>query len=296
MEPSEEQKRSEAFQRGLGKSTAEIEATRKFIESGEQPSPEAQARYQAQEEAQASWKKSEQEKRSEAFQRGMGRNTAQIEAARRANEEAGRRMLGEENNYAAQLAQIRTMEGVYKDIKKLREEGEAFGHPSYFKYFICGSLALLKDGLDIAALFTLVTVPMWWLVGPSLSILVVIIFWFFNIKQQRAKDYMKDLEKNMEIIQTNIVHAVRIASRVPGVKKRAAKFGIAKIASLAGRSPTITVAVGGGLETIPLVSLAPWNTIAVILSYWDERKIYRNAAKNGEEAYNQLSSQLSSAI
>lgn len=200
-----------------------------------------------------------------------------------------------EASYAAQLAQIRTIEGVYKDIKRIREDGEAFGHPSYFKYFICGTLALLKDGLDIAALLTLVTVPMWWLVGPSLSILVVIIFWFFNIKQGKAKDYMKNLEKNMEVIQANMVHAVRLASRVPGVKKRAARFGIAKIASFVGRSPTVTVAAGAGLETIPLVSLVPWNIISVILAYLDERKIYKNAAKNGEEAYNQLSSQLSSA-
>jgi len=197
-----------------------------------------------------------------------------------------------ESGYATQLAQIRTMEGVYKDIENLRAEGQAFGHPSYFKYFLCGSLALLKDGLDIAALLSLVALPAWWLIGPSLSILVLVIFWFFNVKPKKAKEYMKNLEQSMEVIQANITHAVRVASMVPGVKKKVARIGIAKIASFAGRSPTVTIAIGGGLEAIPLVSLVPWNTISVILSYLDERKIYINAAKNGEEAHAQLSSQL----
>jgi len=261
MALSEQEKRSEAFQRGLGKSTAEIEATRRKLAS--RPLPQENSSYKS------------------SKQSSPG-DTPDLRG-------------GVENNYAAQLAQIRTLEGVYKDIESLRTEGQSFGHPSYFKYFICGSLALLKDGLDIAVLLTVIAVPWWWLVGPSISILVIIIFWFFDVKQKKAKEYMKNLEQNMEVIQANIVHAVRIASIVPGVKKRVARFGIVKIASFVGRNPTVTVAIGGGLETIPLVSLVPWNTIAVILSYLDERKIYVNAARNAEEAHSQLSSQLINA-
>lgn len=203
--------------------------------------------------------------------------------------------LQNEQSYADQLDQIRTMEGVYKDIENLREQGQ-FGHPSYFKYFICGSFALLKDGLDILALLSITTLPMWWFFGPFLSFIILLIFWVFNIKQKKAKEYMQNLEQNMEIIQANIIHAVRVASMVPGVKKKVAKIGVTKIASSLGRNPTIKIAAGAGVESIPLVSLVPWNTIAVILAYLDERKIYINAAKNSNEAYEQLTSQLVNII
>ncbi len=201
-----------------------------------------------------------------------------------------------EREYAAQLAQIRTLDGVYKDIENLRNQGQEFGHPSYLKYFFCGSLALLKDGLDILALIGIATMPMWWLIGPFLSFTILIIFWLFDIKQKRAKEYMQKLENNMEVIQANIAHAVRVASMVPGVKKRVATYGITKITSFAVGNPTIKIAVGAGVEAFPLVSLVPWNILAVILAYLDERKIYKNAAKNGTEAYQQLSSRLGEVI
>ncbi|GEM_PF-2769859 len=198
----------------------------------------------------------------------------------------------DEEWYSAQLAKIRSLEGVYKDIQSLKEKGRSFGHPSYIKYSICGSLALLKDGLDIAALLGVFTLPLWWLIGPFLSFIILLIFWLFNIKQKKAEGYIKGLESNMEVIQANIAHAIRVVSRIPGAKKKVAAFNLTKITSFLGRSPTVKVGIGAGLESVPLVSLAPWNIIAVILSYLDERKIYKNAAKNGEEAASQLTSQL----
>lgn len=202
----------------------------------------------------------------------------------------------DERDYVAALARIRTLEGVYQEIENLRSEGGSFGHPSYFKYSICGGLALLKDGLDIISLLGIYTIPVWWLIGPVLSVIVLIIFWFFNVKQKNAKDYMKNLEQNIEVVQENIIHAIRVASKVPGIKKRVAKFGVAKITKFLTCNPTVKIAIGTGSEAVPLWNLVPWNVLAVVLAYIDERKIYKNAAQNGEEAYSQLISQLNETV
>lgn len=201
-----------------------------------------------------------------------------------------------ENNYENQLNTLRFLESTAQDIEGIRERGESFGKPSKFKYIICAGIAVLKDGLDIISLLGIATIPLWWLVGPFLSIIIIIIFWIFDIKQKRAQEFMKSLENDMDVIQKNIAHAIRVVSRIPGIKRKAANLAIVKITSFLKKNPTVKVAAGGALDSIPLVNLVPFNLLAVILSYLDERKIYKNAAQNAEEAYTQLSSQLTESI
>lgn len=201
-----------------------------------------------------------------------------------------------EESYADQLHTLRFLENTVQDIEGIRERGGSFGKPSKFKYLICGGIAALKDGLDILSLLGVATIPLWWLVGPFLSLVLILIFWFFNVKQKRAQEFMKSLENDLDVIQKNIAHTIRVASRVPGIKKKAANLAIVKISSFLKKNPTVKIAAGGAIDSIPLVNLVPFNLLAVVLSYLDERKIYKNAAQNAEEAYVQLSSQLTESI
>ena len=213
-----------------------------------------------------------------------------------------------EADYAFQLNSLRTLEDASKEIDALKRRGESFGKPSVFKYFCCGTIAIIKDVLEILALLGTVTIPLAWLLGPMVSIVLVIVFWIFNIKADRANDFIKGLEKDIEIIQGNIAHVVRIASMIPGSRKLA-KRGVARLASRVSKSKKVIQisekiaaspvgkaiwanVIDSAADISTVLQWLPASTIGVILSYLDERRLYKNAAENAKEAHAQLSAQL----
>ena len=213
-----------------------------------------------------------------------------------------------EANYAYHLNSLRSLEGMAGEVEAIKERGDSFGKPSMFKYFCCGSIAMAKDAMEILALAGVVTIPLAWFVGPMISALLILIFWMSNVKAGKAKDFTKGLEKDIEVIQENIAHATRIVNRIPGARGLAKK-GATRLAARASRSKTaikLTEKFAGSpvakavwsnvIDSAADISVIfqwlPASTIGVILSYLDERKIYKNAAENATEAYAQLSSQL----
>ncbi len=217
-----------------------------------------------------------------------------------------------ENAYMVQLNSLRFLEGAIAEINAIKERGGSFGKPSKFKYAICGMIAVAKDGMEVVALFGGVTIPLAWFFGPAISILLVLIFWMSNTKQGRAADFTKGLAKDIEAIQDSIAHATRMINRIPGARGLA-KRGTVRLAAKIAKSKTaikLSKKVAGspvakaiwanvidsGADISVVFQWLPASTIGVMLSYLDEKKTYKNAAQNAEEAYTQLSSQLTESV
>lgn len=216
-----------------------------------------------------------------------------------------------ETEYAYQLGALRTLESTVQSIDSLKQRGESFGKPSKIKYAVCGTIAIAKDAMEIAALAGGVTIPLAWFIGPMISFILVLIFWLFNMKVDRANEFMNDLEKEIEIIQQNIAHAVRIANRIrmiPGVKglvkkgattlaARASKNKyVARITKKVAGSPVAKAAWSNAIDSGATISTIfqwlPASSIGVVLSYLDERKVLKNAAENADTAHKDLSENL----
>lgn len=216
-----------------------------------------------------------------------------------------------EAEYAYQIDALRTLESTVQSIDSLKQRGESLGKPSKFKYAVCGTLAIAKDGLEIAALAGGVTIPLAWLIGPMVSFILVLIFWLFNMKVDRAKEFMDDLEKEIEVIQQNIAHAVRIAKRIrmiPGVKGLDRK-GAARLAARASKNKTVVKitrtitgspvakaawsnAIDSGATISTIFQWLPASSIGVVLSYLDEKKVLKNTAENADTTHQTLSEDL----
>lgn len=216
-----------------------------------------------------------------------------------------------ETEYAYQLGALRTLESTVQSIDSIKQRGGALGKPSKLKYVACGTIAVAKDAMEIAALAGGVTIPLAWFIGPFISCILVLIFWLFNMKVDRAKEFMNDLEKEIEVIQQNIAHAVRIANRIrmiPGVKGLAKKSGAA-LAARASKNKTVVKltqkiagspvakaawsnAIDSGATISTIFQWLPASTIGVVLSYLDERKVLKNAAENADTAHKSLSEDL----
>jgi len=208
-------------------------------------------------------------------------------------------------DYAAQLAQIRTLEGVGADIKNLQAEGRAFGHPSYTKYIVLIFLAVANDGVDALQLTGFLAV-LSWVISAGLGAIIVLIYWLSNTPQKKANDFVDSLENKIHEVEQKIV---RVSAIVEGSGKTMGRVG-AKLGSQrlvrAGASlersfsslkgffsnNPVAKAVVGAIGGIVL----PVQTFFVIWSYFDERAIYRNAAKSAEETAAQLASRLNEVV
>lgn len=216
-----------------------------------------------------------------------------------------------ETEYAYQLGALRTLESTVLSIDSLKQKGESLGKPSKLKYAACGTIAVAKDAMEIAALAGGVTIPLAWFIGPFISCILVLIFWLFNMKVDRAKEFMNDLEKEIEVIQQNIAHAIRIANRIrmiPGVKgavrKSAAALAVrasknktvVKLTKKIAGSPVAKAAWANAIDSGATISTIfqwlPASTIGVVLSYLDERKVLKNAVENADVAHQTLSENL----
>lgn len=167
-----------------------------------------------------------------------------------------------ELEYANQLA-LERREGI-ESASTIQEEGRSFGRPSLIKYFLLFFvLAIPNDAIDTLELTGFMAMVAWF-ASMFLSITTILVMWFTDQEQKRAEGFMKKIEE----YKRTAIRTTRTAF---------------KIARLFKRSPTVKIVMGAIAELIPLLSIFPWATIAVLLAYLDERKSYKEAQKSGEE-------------
>lgn len=176
-----------------------------------------------------------------------------------------------ELEYAGQLALEREQEAQITDA--LAEEGKSFGHPSLIKYFLLFFiLAIPNDAIDAIELTGFLAVIAWF-VSLFLSITSILIMWFTDQEQKRAKGFMKKIEE----YQRTAYRTVRTGLMV------AKFFRNTRLAGKVTRNPMFKIVAGAVLEFIPFLSIFPWSSISVILAYFDERKTFKEARESGEE-------------
>lgn len=209
--------------------------------------------------------------------------------------------LAEKERYAAELAAEQELYAAQSAAVELHNQGQEYRHPSYFKYFVLATpLAFIIDGIDIFAHISGVGIPFGSFFSFAATTIILLIFWFTNTKQKRADEYVKNIEKNIEVItqrianaERNIVRAARLSRRVPGAKQIYRKFHLRTIrrirVALRGvikstKSPILRYAAAGVLNLVPFLAILPWQLIGVYLSYRAEKESYKNA----QEASSQI--------
>lgn len=202
----------------------------------------------------------------------------------------------EQEEMANELATQQELSAMQTQIGEIYETGKSFGRPSFIKYFVFFSIAILNDGVDLLELTGVFSILAWF-ISFFLSFLLIFLFWFTNTKQVNAREHMHNLENIVKVFQKNIAHISRISVRtarqlkyVPGMSRAAKK--VTTITKAVG-SPLNKLIGGSFLEMVPFLSIFPWSTISVFLSYLDEKRIYINALEASEDAHSQLSQSIS---
>ena len=294
MESTASEKRSEEFQRGIGKSTAEIAETRRFLESGEQPSAERQARYQAQKQADSLQDRTASEKRTRESMRGFGKSTAEIDeeikaqrayrnrvtdqpdSARNKNNDPaqGSTLINREKDVADQLESARSQNNkpgqrpALAALSSLVSQGQSFSKPSLFKYLLIFLVFAVPNDLIDALELTVVLSILSWFISLFLSLATMFVMWFADSEMKRVQEHMSSVEKYKA---TTTKALTRVAS---------------KLAKFAPKNPIAKVLLGAVLEMIPFISMLPWSCISVGLAYWDERSTFKQAKEQSDELLN----------
>lgn len=209
--------------------------------------------------------------------------------------------LAEEEQNALELEADQELYAAQSAAVELHNQGQEYRHPSYFKYLVLAApLAFIIDGIDIFAHISGAGIPFGSFFSFAATTILLLIFWFTNTKQKRADEYVKNIEKNVEVItqrianaERNIVRVARLSRRIPGAKQvyrrlhlrtirrsRVALRGIIK----STKSPILRYAAAGVLNLVPFLAILPWQLIGVYLSYRAEKESYKNA----QEASSQI--------
>jgi len=210
------------------------------------------------------------------------------------DETAGDEELDEEEQNAVELEANQGLYAAQSATVELYNQGQKFRHPSYFKYLVFAApLAFIIDGLDIFAHISGAGIPFGSLISFGATVVLLLVFWFTNTKQKRADEYVKNIEKNIEVItqriasaERNIVRVARLSRRIPGARQayrrlhmrtirrgRVALRGVIK----SSKSPILRYAATGVLNLVPFLAILPWQLIGVYLSYRAEKESYKNA-------------------
>lgn len=210
----------------------------------------------------------------------------------------------QEAEYANQLAQEQEAESglaeVKEEINSIYEEGLSHSlYPFALNYIIFFlPLAIANDLAELLDLIPYIGFILSWFVSIFLSVLLILIFWFFNAKYKEAKNYLKNIDARLASIEHKLLILTRTTRyalgtakalrKIPGIKGVARQIPrvlvkLRKPLKPLLRNPMIKLVVGAGLEAVPILSWVPWSTLSVILSYFDERKMYKDTKKVGLE-------------
>ncbi len=211
----------------------------------------------------------------------------------------------EEGEYANQLALEQEQAQYQQEAGRIYEEGNAYGHPSFFKYFVIlipwAVIVDIVDGLDLTGIGAIV--------ATIFSVLstgaILFILWFTDGKLKSAQDYHENLEQEVTNLQKDIAMSTKLALRgsralrkVPGMKAVARQIPrtLVKIRRIARKNPITKVLIGGALNAIPFIAVLNLLCVWVYFSYRDEKKAFRGAQEAAQEAYEQLSQNISEVV
>ena len=206
--------------------------------------------------------------------------------------------VGEEEEYADELAIVQAINNLEGQIGKIEEESRSYGNPSLFKYGILMALAISADAVIIGSYFLFGTgMVLGFVYASPFVIPMILIAWLTDTKLKSAQNHPQKVKEAVVAIQTNIATATRVGLKtakylrgVPGMRgvSRAIPRALVKIRRVAGRSPVGRILTGTGCNAIPIINLVPWQVISVVLAYREEKRTYESARQTGLEVVEQL--------
>lgn len=178
--------------------------------------------------------------------------------------------------YKAERAQTASM---------LREAQSIVKKPSFFLYFFLFYLAVVIDVWGVVQLLFDAT-------GIGLIIVTIIniifgcVFWCLAfligrpIKKmdrigKRTSDAAQQTVQKIASMRTRYASAIKFSRKVKVLRKPVRKIALmVRKFTKKTRSPLIKMGIAEILEVIPLIELAPWQTLAVYSMYKDHRSAY----------------------
>jgi len=202
----------------------------------------------------------------------------------------------EENEEEEAMNELASEQEAYllqKQLEQLLQEGQSFGHPSYFKYFvILIPWAVIVDIVDVLDLTGIGAI-----IGRAFSIFswlcIIFILWFTDQKYKRSQNYAEGLEDRIAQINQDLARVTkyslkgsRYLRRVPGMKGIARKIprALVKIRRFIRKNPITKVLIGGAINIVPWISVFNLLFVWVYFSYRDEKKGYEHASEISKEA------------
>lgn len=197
----------------------------------------------------------------------------------------------EEINLQEQLLAEQQFYQAQQQINRLAREAVKLG-PSLLKYSFLGVVAIMVDVVDGADL-TLVGIAISKVVSLVGTGIIYFTLWLTNGKVKRASEMTAHLEEALLHAQQAVARASRVAMRASRLLKRYAitrnlgrQLGrsLVKIRRAARRNPLTKILIGGAINLVPWLAIINLLTIWVILAYWDEKKLLKEAAESAQEA------------
>ncbi len=181
------------------------------------------------------------------------------------------------------------MLGVSRVATDLAEAGEDYIKPSFFKFFVLGSIAITADIVDLILYLTGVGAFISFFISMIFLALLALIVWFTDTRFKRAQDYIKFIETEAPRL------AGQIESTLLKLSRRAVRYGTkleragftqagtkltqvgARVSRFAKKNPLTKILLLGAADIVPVLELLPLNSISIYLTYRDEKKTYDEA-------------------
>lgn len=203
------------------------------------------------------------------------------------NQNNSENLAENEEDLAAQLSAQQDFYAARKEMDVLREEGQSYGNPSYFKYGILFALAGIIDLVDLVDA-TGVGMVISKIVSFSLTGVIYTVILLTGTKYKKAQAYaqnaaerIQDLQKAMSRAEQRLVKfsGALSKSRVPGARKagRAVAKGVSEIKRLASKNPATKVLIGGALNMVPYLAILNIMVVWIYFVYRDEKEALKTA-------------------
>ena len=173
--------------------------------------------------------------------------------------------------------------------RNIQEISQNLNPPSKLKYFFFGFIAFFADIVDVAAALTGIGIVFSLIVDIVVAPILFFAGWNANSRIKAIRKSADNIHIHIEklgrrIIQIRNIYArsLRLARKIPVLRKSVRKVALAiRSARLKmARNPLFKNVAAITADLVPYLDLMPWRTVAIYLTYRDEKKSYEEILEN----------------
>ena len=161
--------------------------------------------------------------------------------------------------------------------------------PSKLKYFFFGILAFMADIVDVIAAFTVIGIILSFVVDLIVAPILFMAGFGANSRIKAMNNTIENMERyitrlgrEVTRIRTIYAQAYKASRYIPGlrriIRRSALAFRAVRLKTI--RNPLFKNAAAIAADLVPYLDIVPWRTVALYLTYKDEKKTYEEAMEN----------------